>query len=75
VCHPGLPKASNDDLKSVRVKKSFRNDEIGDSMAGSRFVNRIRPDAPQLWRGQTQNRENNPMQSRMAREKRLDAAT
>jgi hypothetical protein len=22
-----------------------------------------------LWRGQTQNRENNPMQSRMAREK------
>jgi hypothetical protein len=28
-----------------------------------------------LWRGQTQNRENNPMQSRMAREKGLDVAT
>jgi hypothetical protein len=44
VCHPGRQKASNGDLKSVRVKKSFRNDEIGDSMAGSRFINRIRPD-------------------------------
>jgi hypothetical protein len=36
VCHPGRQKTSNGDLKSVRVKKSFRNDEISDSMAGSR---------------------------------------
>jgi hypothetical protein len=28
-----------------------------------------------LWRGPTQNRENNPMQSRMAHEKMLGVAT
>jgi hypothetical protein len=44
VCHPGRQKASIGDLRSVRVKKSFRNDEIGDSKAGCRFIRRIRPD-------------------------------
>jgi hypothetical protein len=44
VCHPGRQKASNGHLKSVRVKKPFRNDEISDSMAGFRFIDGICPD-------------------------------